>query len=109
MRALVVDAPGAAAVRTLPVPEAGPGEVLVRVEAAGICGSDLELLDGRRPAGYVRYPIVPGHEWAGRVAAVGPGVTGLSEGDGVVAEGVPARGGRDPRTGGPTNPPRAQD
>jgi threonine dehydrogenase-like Zn-dependent dehydrogenase len=56
MRALVVDAPGAAAVRTLPVPEAGPGEVLVRVEAAGICGSDLDLLEGRRPAVYAVTP-----------------------------------------------------
>jgi L-iditol 2-dehydrogenase len=103
MRALVVDAPGAAAVRTLPVPEAGPGEVLVRVGAAGICGSDLELLDGRRPAGYVRYPIVPGHEWAGRVAAVGPGVTGLAEGVVVVAEGFRACGGCDRCKEGRTN------
>lgn len=103
MRALVVDAPGAAAVRMLPVPEAGPGEVLVRVGAAGICGSDLELLDGRRPAGYVRYPIVPGHEWAGRVAAVGPGVTGLAEGVVVVAEGFRACGGCDRCKEGRTN------
>jgi threonine dehydrogenase-like Zn-dependent dehydrogenase len=103
MRALVVDAPGAAAVRTLPMPEAGRGEVLVRVGAAGICGSDLELLDGRRPANYVRYPIIPGHEWAGRVAVVGTGVTGLSKGDIVVAEGFRACGGCDRCKEGRTN------
>src|SRR4029453_15467430 len=73
VRALVVRGPGAAAPAELPEPVPGPGEVLVEVVAAGICGSDLELLDGRRPAAYVRYPVVPGHEWAGRVLAAGPG------------------------------------
>jgi threonine dehydrogenase-like Zn-dependent dehydrogenase len=72
----------------LPEPRPGAGEVLVAPAAAGICGSDLELLDGRRPAEYVRYPVVPGHEWSGTVLAAGPGVTGLAEGQPVVAEGV---------------------
>jgi threonine dehydrogenase-like Zn-dependent dehydrogenase len=62
MRALVVAGPGRSAVTDVPEPVPGPGEVLVSVEAAGICGSDLELLDGRRPAAYVSYPVVPGHE-----------------------------------------------
>ena len=66
----------------------GPGEVLVEVVAAGICGSDIELLDGRRPAAYVRYPVVPGDEWAGRVLSVGPEVRDLAPGDPVVAEGL---------------------
>jgi threonine dehydrogenase-like Zn-dependent dehydrogenase len=88
MRALVVDGPGRAAVTDVPEPVPGPGEVLVEVAAAGICGSDLELLDGRRPAAYVRYPVVPGHEWAGRVEAAGPGVRDLGPGDPVVAEGL---------------------
>src|ERR687889_1319378 len=88
MLALVVDRPGASAVRQVPEPIPGPGEVLVEVAAAGICGSDLELLDGRRPAAYVRYPVVPGHEWAGRVLALGPGVGGVAPGDPVVAEGL---------------------
>jgi len=65
---------------------------LVAPAAVGICGSDLELLDGRRPAEYVRYPVVPGHEWAGRVVGVGAGVTGLDPGAPVVAEGVRACG-----------------
>jgi len=88
MRAFVVRKPGAYAVEEVPEALPGPGEVLVTVAAAGICGSDLELLDGRRPAPYVRYPVVPGHEWAGRVARLGPGVTGLAPGDPVVAEGL---------------------
>ncbi len=90
MRALLVEAPGRAGIASLEVPEPGPGEVLVEVAAAGICGSDVELLEGRRPAPYVRYPIVPGHEWAGTVAAVGAGVSGLQPGDPVVAEGFRA-------------------
>jgi len=92
MRAFVVDRPGTYRVEEVPEPVPGPGEVLVAVEAAGICGSDLELLDGRRPASYVSYPVVPGHEWAGRVASLGPGVSGLAPGDPVVAEGLRACG-----------------
>jgi 2-desacetyl-2-hydroxyethyl bacteriochlorophyllide A dehydrogenase len=92
MRAVVVDRPGAAALRRVPRPEPGPGEVLVRVGAAGICGSDVEVIEGRRPASFVRYPIIPGHEWAGTIAAVGPGVGNVDEGDVVVAEGFRACG-----------------
>jgi L-iditol 2-dehydrogenase len=88
MRALVVERPGAASVATLPTPKPGPDEVLVRVGAAGICGSDVELLDGRRPEPYVRYPIVPGHEWAGVVEERGADVAGLAPEDVVVAEGI---------------------
>jgi threonine dehydrogenase-like Zn-dependent dehydrogenase len=103
MRALVVDGPGRFAVRQVPAPVAGPGEVLVEVAAAGICGSDLELLDGRRPAAYVAYPVVPGHEWAGRVLALGPGVRGVAPGDPVVAEGLRACGVCDRCAEGRTN------
>jgi threonine dehydrogenase-like Zn-dependent dehydrogenase len=87
MRAVVVERPGGAALREVPTPEPGPDDVLVRVGAAGICGSDVELLDGRRPAGYVRYPIIPGHEWSGTVAEVGAGVAAIEPGMKVVAEG----------------------
>ncbi|ASO18397.1 threonine dehydrogenase-like Zn-dependent dehydrogenase [Actinoalloteichus hoggarensis] len=69
------------------VPAPHAGEVLIEVAAAGVCGSDVELFEGRRPAPYVRYPVIPGHEWAGRIAAVGPGVEGLPVGAAVVAEG----------------------
>lgn len=92
MRAFLVTQPGEYALTELPDPAPGPGEVLVAPAAVGICGSDLELLDGRRPAEYVRYPVVPGHEWSGRVVSVGAGVTGLEPGQPVVAEGVRACG-----------------
>jgi threonine dehydrogenase-like Zn-dependent dehydrogenase len=88
MQAFLVREPGAYTVEEVAEASPGPGEVAVTVVAVGICGSDLELLDGRRPAAYVRYPVVPGHEWAGRVARLGPGVTGLAPGDPVVAEGL---------------------
>jgi L-iditol 2-dehydrogenase len=103
MRALVVDRPGESAVRQVPEPAPGPGEVLVEVAAAGICGSDLEVLDGRRPAAYVDYPVVPGHEWAGRVLAAGPGVKDVGPGDPVVAEGLRACGVCDRCAEGRTN------
>ena len=51
-----------------PVPEPGPGQALVRVEACGVCGSDLFLQKGGFGSG-VRMPVVPGHEAAGVVAA----------------------------------------
>ena len=92
MRALVIERPQRASVADVARPEAGAGELLVRVAATGICGSDVEILDGRRPASYVRYPIIPGHEWAGTVEALGPGVTGIANGAPVVAEGFRACG-----------------
>jgi len=103
MLALVVDRPGVSEVRQVPDPDPGPGEVLVEVAAAGICGSDLEVLDGQRPAAYVGYPVVPGHEWAGRVLAAGPGVDGVAPGDPVVAEGLRSCGVCDRCAEGRTN------
>lgn len=87
MRAIVVERPGVARLSCVELPAPGPGEVMVSVAAAGICGSDVEVLRGLRPEPFVRYPIVPGHEWAGIVAGVGPGVRGIAPGDRVVAEG----------------------
>ena len=63
----------------VPTPTAGAGEVLIRVGACGICGSDVHGYDGS--SGRRIPPIVMGHEAAGRIAAVGAGVTGLAEGD----------------------------
>jgi len=54
-----------------PVPAPGPGQVLVQVGACGVCRTDLHLVDQELPG--IRYPIVPGHEIVGRVAATGPG------------------------------------
>ena len=61
------------------VPAPGPGAVLVKVEACGICHSDSITKDGLFP--WIQYPRVPGHEIAGRVDTIGPGVTGWSAGD----------------------------
>ncbi len=63
----------------VPVPTAGAGEVLIRVGACGICGSDVHGYDGS--SGRRIPPIVMGHEAAGRIAGVGAGVAGLAEGD----------------------------
>jgi 2-desacetyl-2-hydroxyethyl bacteriochlorophyllide A dehydrogenase len=62
-------------------------EALVRVAWAGICGSDREVLAGNRPSSYVRYPLVPGHEWSGTVVEVGPGENADLLGRKVVGEG----------------------
>jgi threonine dehydrogenase-like Zn-dependent dehydrogenase len=87
-RSVLLERPGHAELVEGPLPRPRPGEVVVAVGAAGLCGSDLELYDGRRPEGYRRYPVVPGHEWAGTVAEVGEGVLQVRPGDRVVAEGI---------------------
>ncbi|MEU4625325.1 alcohol dehydrogenase catalytic domain-containing protein [Actinoplanes sp. NPDC023801] len=77
MRALVLTGPGKAEVRQVPVPVAGPGQVVVQVERAGVCGTDVELFTGEMSylhSGVSSYPLRPGHEWSGTVRAVGPGV-----------------------------------
>jgi 2-desacetyl-2-hydroxyethyl bacteriochlorophyllide A dehydrogenase len=71
-------------VEEMATPEPGPGEVLVRIRAAGICGSDLHGYRAPRPG--VQYPIRQGHELCGDVAAMGPGVSGLSVGQRVGIE-----------------------
>lgn len=81
MRAAELAAPGAPLrLVTRPIPQPGPGEARIRVEACGVCGSDVFLQKG----GFgdkVPWPIVPGHEAAGIVDAVGEGVTSVSPGD----------------------------
>ncbi|MBI5946958.1 MAG: zinc-binding dehydrogenase [Chloroflexi bacterium] len=66
----------------VPVPVPGHGQVLVRVNACGICGSDVHFMDGHAPV--ARTPITLGHEPAGTVEETGPGVAGFSPGDRVV-------------------------
>ncbi|WP_137991769.1 zinc-dependent alcohol dehydrogenase [Streptomyces vilmorinianum] len=85
--AVVLDAPGRHRLAPHEPAPPGPGEALVRVHASGICGSDREVYQGNRPEGYVRYPLTPGHEWSGTVAAVGTGVPPELVGRKVVGEG----------------------
>ncbi len=73
-RAVILDGPRRLRVATRAVPDVGPGEALIEVKWAGICGSDIDLRNGVRPAEIVRYPVVPGHEWSGIVEAIGHGV-----------------------------------
>lgn len=85
MRAMVLHRPGEALrPEHLPIPAAGPGQILLKVEACGVCRTDLHLVDGELPDSVL--PIVPGHEIVGRIAAVGDGVTGFAPGQRV---GVP--------------------
>ncbi len=69
----------------VPIPTPGPGEVLVKVKASGVCHTDLHAIDGDWPV-KPALPLIPGHEGVGLVAAIGPGVEDLKEGDAV---GVP--------------------
>lgn len=82
---------GTIAVEDVPIPEPGPGEVLVKVAFCGICHSDLSLINGTFPS---QLPVVTqGHETSGTIAKLGPGVTGWAEGDRVVlAAGKPCLG-----------------
>jgi len=85
MRAMVLSHAGAPlALRELPVPAPGPGELQIAVEACGVCRTDLHIVDGELTD--PKLPLVPGHQIVGTVAALGAGVAGFSLGDRV---GVP--------------------
>jgi 2-desacetyl-2-hydroxyethyl bacteriochlorophyllide A dehydrogenase len=86
--ALVIAEPGSMSLQEVPEPAPGPGEIAVRPAYVGICGTDLELLAGDVDPAYVRYPLIPGHEWSGVIDSTGPGVTALQPGQRVIAEGV---------------------
>lgn len=79
MLAAVLNAPNDFALTERPTPEPGPGEVLLRIEASTLCGTDLRLISGAKTAG-VRPGVVLGHEIAGRIEAVGEGVQGYPVG-----------------------------
>ena len=92
MKALVRYAPDPNSIRVqeMPDPKPGPGQVLVKVAACGICGSDVHFRHERGNS-RTRYPYVIGHEFAGTVAAVGKGVEGFGEGDPVTCQPMAAR------------------
>ncbi len=76
MRALVIEGPRRGGVQDVPEPEPGPGQLLVDVERVGLCGTDVELYTGEMAyfgQGLTHFPLRLGHEWTGRVTAVGPG------------------------------------
>jgi propanol-preferring alcohol dehydrogenase len=80
MRAMVLDRPNTPLVmRERPIPQPAYGEILIEVAACGVCRTDLHVVDGELP--HPKLPIVPGHEIVGRVAALGPGVTGFARGE----------------------------
>ena len=89
MQAIVKEnrAPGLT-VKSVPKPTPGPGEVLIAVRHAGVCGTDLHIADWDHWAqGRIKPPIVVGHEFAGEIQGLGEGVTGLRVGQLVTAEG----------------------
>jgi len=79
-------APGAE-IRDVPVPTAGPNEVLLRVLRAGVCGTDLHIWSWDRwSQGRIQPPVTLGHEFVGEIVELGPGVTKLTVGERVTCE-----------------------
>jgi alcohol dehydrogenase, propanol-preferring len=79
MRAMLFDGPGRdLRLQCLAVPEPGPGQLLIKVGACGVCRTDLHLVDGELPS--PKPHVIPGHEIVGRVVEAGPGVTGFAPG-----------------------------
>src|SRR5947199_4124281 len=85
VRAMVFHGPGDLRAEELPVPEPETGELVLRIEAALTCGTDVKTLRRGHPVMIPKVPTVFGHEFAGTIAAVGAGVSGFREGDRVVA------------------------
>jgi len=83
MKEAVIIQPRSLEYRDVPEPKAGDGQVSIRVKRIGVCGSDIHVWHGKHP--FVTYPLVQGHEYAGVVEALGPGVTGVALGDKVTA------------------------
>lgn len=79
MRAIVFEGPGELALKELPDPTPGPKDVVIEVAAVGICGTDTHVFDGEFEG--TVFPLIPGHEAAGTVVAVGNEVTSLAVGD----------------------------
>jgi L-iditol 2-dehydrogenase len=87
MKAVVIRTPNRAFFRDENKPRPAEGQVLVKVAASGVCMSDVEVWKGTRPQLYVKYPVIPGHEWCGTIEELGPGVKGLGVGSRVAVEG----------------------
>ena len=80
----VMTAPGEIKFQEAPVPEAGPGQVLIKMMKIGICGSDIHVYHGKHP--FTSYPVTQGHEVSGEIAALGDGVENLRVGQKVTVQ-----------------------
>lgn len=74
------------AVADLPTPHAGPGELVLRNQVCGVCGTDVHIYHGEPGSADVNPPVVLGHEYSGEVVEVGKGVTGFAVGDHVTVD-----------------------
>ena len=83
MKRATMTAPGEIEITQAAIPAPGPGEVLLRIQRIGVCGSDIHVFHGKHP--YTSYPVVQGHEFSALIEAVGQGVSGLARGDKVTA------------------------
>ncbi|WP_189341684.1 alcohol dehydrogenase catalytic domain-containing protein, partial [Mesorhizobium sp. M2A.F.Ca.ET.042.01.1.1] len=83
MRAVRLEAVGKIGLREIPKPVPGPEDVLVRIEACGVCGTDRHLFHGEFPC---TPPVTLGHEFSGIVEAVGAAVSGIAVGDRVTGD-----------------------
>lgn len=83
MKAVRLESVGAIALREVAKPSPGPDDLLVRVEACGVCGTDRHLFHGEFPC---KPPVTPGHEFSGIVEAIGSSVSGFSVGDRVTGD-----------------------
>jgi 2-desacetyl-2-hydroxyethyl bacteriochlorophyllide A dehydrogenase len=89
MKAVRAHGPGDLRYEEIPTPVVAPDEALVRIRAAGICGTDLEIADGTAVhirSGRARLPFIPGHEWSGEIVEVGREAQGFAVGDRVTGE-----------------------
>jgi len=84
MKAVVIEQPNSVSVEKIADPTPAEGQVVMKVEACGICGTDIHVIRGEFAP--TRYPIVPGHEFCGEVVALGAGVGNLRVGDFVAAD-----------------------
>jgi threonine dehydrogenase-like Zn-dependent dehydrogenase len=87
VRAIVIDQPSSVALKDVETPTPGPSDVRIRSVVAGVCRTDLDIVAGALDTRWVRFPVVPGHEWSGVVDVVGDEVTVIEPGQRVVCEG----------------------
>src|SRR5688500_13178120 len=78
MKAVHVSSPGYIEITDLPMPEPDPGDALLRVRSAGVCGSDLQTFTGNQP--FATYPRIPGHEFSAEIVEVNGEAPGLEPG-----------------------------